>query len=70
MGSLHGISLIFLNLLFMSNSAPEYTTLLVEYTQQVIAYNLIEFTQSNVTQSIDFSIRGMGSRKSEGYSKV
>ena len=47
----------------MSNSAPEYTTILVEYIHQVKAYNIIQFIQSNITQSFDFSIRGMGSRK-------
>ena len=47
----------------MSKSGPEYITMLVEYIQQVLAYKLIELIQSNITQSFDFSIRGIGSRK-------
>ena len=30
---------------------------------QVIAYKLIEFIQSNLGKSLNFSIRGIGSRK-------
>ena len=40
-----------------------FTNILVEYIQQVIAFKLVEFIQSNIKQSLDFSIRGMGSRK-------
>ena len=48
----------------MDHSGPEFTTILVEYCiQQVIAYKLIEFIQSDLEQSLDFSIRGIGSRK-------
>ena len=44
---------------FSYYSGPEYTTKL----QQVIAYKLIEFIQSIITQSFDSSIRDMGSHK-------
>ena len=47
----------------MFHSGPEYTTILVEYKQQVIAYMLIDFIQSIITQSFDFIISVMGSRK-------
>ena len=47
----------------MPHSSQLFTTILVEYIQQVIAYTLIEFILSNIVEYFDFSIRGMGSRK-------
>ena len=46
----------------MANCSQLFTTILVEYIQQVKAHKLIEFMQSKV-QSLDFSVRGMGSQK-------
>ena len=42
----------------MAHSSSEFTTTLVENTQQVIVYKEIEFI-SNITQSFDFSIRAI-----------
>ena len=49
----------------MAKFAYEFSTILVEYMQQVIAYELIEFMQYNITQNRDFSIRGLRSQKPE-----
>ena len=42
----------------MADSGSEFTTMLV------MAYKLLEFIQSIITQSSDFSIKGIGRRKS------
>ena len=47
----------------MPHSGKLFTTILVVYIQEVIAYKLIEFKLSNLDEYFDFSIRGMGSRK-------
>ena len=49
----------------MAHSSQLFTTKLIEYIHQVIAYKLIEFILSNLDENFDFSIRGMGSGKPE-----
>ena len=43
----------------MAHSSQLFTTILVEFMQQVIAYKLIEFIQSNFDEYFDFIIRGV-----------
>ena len=47
----------------MDHFTSEFTTILV-YIQQVLAYKIIEFIQSDVTQNFDFGIIGVWEAKS------
>ena len=46
----------------MDHSGQEFTTILVEYKQQVIVYELIECMLSNLEECFDFSIWAIGRR--------
>ena len=48
----------------MAHSGQLFTTILVEYIQQVIAYKLIEFIRSNITQNCDLAL-GVWEAKSQ-----